>query len=140
MFFIPDRLKIYTVHTKKSDDGEIKDVKFVREGFNLWAFLFNAIWAGLHRCWLLGILSLAIFTITEYGGMIQWLSYASIAVIQVGGFIIVGMLANDEFRDSLGRRGYEPSGFVSGTSKALAKQRYFDRLGEPLYPWQTASA
>lgn len=130
-----ETLKLYTVHVKKNDMGEIEDVRFVKEGFNWWAFLFNPIWALLNRCWLLAVLGVAFWVVTQLVGKTGWmdLSYGGMSMIQIAAFAIIGVLANDELRESLGARGYEQVDVVSGLSKMRAVQRYYDRMDGHVY-------
>ena len=123
-----ETLKLYSVHIKKDERGEVTDVAFVKEGFNIWAFLLSIVWALYHRCWLLAALCFAIWVVTELLAQSNWVSYGGVGIIQAGAFVIVGMLANDELRESLENRGYEHIGVTSGLSKMRAIQRFYDRF------------
>ena len=133
MFF--ERLKLFTVHTKTSESGEVEDIQFVREGFNVWAFVFGImlIWPIVHRCWRLLMACILVWVSTELIAEFGLLEYASIGVIQFGGFFLIGLVANDELRRVLAKRGYVASDIAAGNSKVNAQLRYFDRLGRPSY-------
>lgn len=130
-----ERLKLYTVHTKTAKDGEVEDVQFVKVGYNFWASVFSIIliWPIYHRCWRLLALCLFIWGSTELLAAFDWLSFAALGALQLGGFFLVGLLANDELRRSLQQRGYEASDVVAEVSKIRAQLRYFDRLGKPSF-------
>lgn len=130
-----EKLKLYTVHTKTDESGEVEDVQFIRLGFNPWAFIFGIllIWPLVHRCWRLLGACIVIWVVTELMGSTQLLSFTSIGVIQIGAFLLVGLVANDELRDVLAARGYTFSGVTAGSGKIQAQLRYFDRLGRPAY-------
>ena len=129
-----ERLHIYTVHLKKDAAGELIDTKLVREGFNWWAFLLNVFWALYQRCWLLAALAAAFIAMTEMLAASGPVSEASVAVIQLGCFVIIGLLANDELRAALSRRGYVMEDVVSGDNSRRGLQRFFDRYTRFSYP------
>lgn len=130
------RLKLYTVHVKLTDAGEPQDIQFVREGFNIWAFLLNVFWALYHRCWLLAGVSLVILLATQWLVGQGWLQEASVGVMQIGLILLVGFFANDERRHALEKRGYKQQDIVAEENLTRARLRYFERHGRSSYIWQ----
>ncbi len=121
------RLHIYTVHTKADASSLADSVRFVREGFSVWAFVFTMLWAIYHRAWGFALLIVAanvvLFAAAEYSG----LNEPSIAVLQLLFQFWVGFEAHDALRRALRRKGYITSALTSGESEVRAQQRYFDR-------------
>ncbi len=121
------QLHTYTVHRKPDDTG-LNDVRFVREGFNFFAFLFTMLWAFYYRLWLPGLILLAwqiAFMWLEKG---QALHPISIALLHFAIQLVAGFCAQDWLRAKLKRQGYLIADIVTGDSRVRAEQRYFDRV------------
>lgn len=118
---------IYTVHEKLDVKEPTDRVLLVREGFSFWAFVFTILWLLMHRCWIVGVIYLALAIIIEQGGSALGLGTYTIAAMQLGLQIWVGCVAHDAQRAALARRGYREIDVVCGESLALAERRYFDR-------------
>lgn len=121
-------LKLYTVHAKPGSDHTLMKPIFLREGFNLLAFLFTFLWAFYHRLWLYGFIVLACNLLI--GAMVEYRYLGEIAAViaQFGIQFVVGFTANDILRARLSKRGYIFEDITSGDSLLRAEQRYFDRL------------
>jgi hypothetical protein len=123
-----NRLKIYTVHLKPDESDEIERLRFVSEGFNLYAFIFHIFWALYHRMWrfagiLIGInavLVALLWSFGEFGPPTQ-------NICQIGIQLWVGFVANDFLRAKLKRDGFITYALVSGENELRAEQRFFDQ-------------
>ena len=127
MFFI-SKTKIYTVHINPSEANAMEKAIFVREGFNIIAFLFGMFWAVYHRMWFMAVglaIIMAFFGAAEEQ---KWFDAASIAIIHIAFNFIIGFQANDLRRAHLSRRGYIMSDVVVSDNELSAQQRYFDRV------------
>lgn len=127
MFFLP-KTQIYTVHINPSKSNAMEKAVFVREGFNIFAFIFVILWALYQRMWLvvLGMVVISVlFASVEEAKLLDKLS---IATLQLTFQVIVGLYANDLRRWSLARRGYILADVVVSDNELLAQQRYFDRV------------
>jgi hypothetical protein len=122
------RMKIYTVHIKPGTNDALEKPVFVREGFNVWAFLFTFVHALYHRLWLH---ALAIMTLTVLIAESHMLSHSSIMVLQLALQLIVGFSANDWKRAALSRRGYIMTDIAASDNLLRAEQRYFERMLKP---------
>lgn len=119
---------IYTVH-QKSDAKEPSDrIVLVREGFAVWAFVFNVLWLLYHRCWLMAVLYVVLLVTIDRAAHAFGLSQATEFVLQFGLQFWLGGAAYDCYRASLARKGYREIAVVCGESALLAERRYFDRM------------
>jgi hypothetical protein len=121
------RLHVYTVHRKIGSQSP-DDLRFVREGFNFFAFIFTIFWALFHRLW---VPALALFIVQAmlYSAEQQgWLSALSVMVCQLAVQVITGFLANDWLRAKLKTRDFLMVDVVTGDNKIRAEQRFFDRM------------
>lgn len=119
--------KIYTVHIRPDRAAAYENAEFVREGFNLMAFLFTGFWTLYHRLWwhtlFIFLLNAAIIAL----GRAHLLSPDGVAVIQIGMQALIGFHANDWLRGRLARRGYIMADVTASDSLLGAEQRYFER-------------
>lgn len=122
--FISDN--IYTVHVNPEVTEPSERVVLVREGFNIWAFVFTILWTLTNRLWLLSALYLTLIVLLVKGGEVIELDDITRGVVQLGMQIWLGFAAHDAKRAALARRGYEEAGVVCAPSEPLAEQRYYD--------------
>jgi hypothetical protein len=122
------RVKIYTVHIKPGMENAQARAVFVKEGFNLWAFLFTIVWALYKRLWIVALLLFianALLLLMLKGHV---LSPASLGAIHVGFHFIMGSWGNDWVRARLTRHGYILADIAAGDNLLRAEQRYFERV------------
>ena len=122
------RLKIYTVHLKPDADNDIERLRFVSEGFNLYAFFFTIFWALYMRMWrfagVLLLLNAAVaLSLWSFGEFLP----PTTNICQFGLQLWSGFAANDFLRAELRRRGFITYALVSGENELRAEQRFFDR-------------
>lgn len=118
-------MKLYTVFIpQRPIAGE---PLFIKEGFNLYAFIFGIFWALYHRLWKLSLLIAAFNLMLIYMSRYHLFAPASLALMQFTFQLIIGYYGNDWWRNKLLARGYIMADLVSGTTLARAWQRYFDR-------------
>lgn len=120
-------MKIYTVHAKPDMVNAAEKPKFVREGFNLFAFLFTGLWTLYHRLWWPTAILVAVNVALIALGKRHLFPAETLTIIQVAVQILVGYMANDWLRAKLQRRGYVIVDIVAADSELRAEQRYFDR-------------
>lgn len=120
-------LKIYTVHNKPGSRVQEDMPLFIRDGFNIFAFVFTLFWALYHRLWKVAAL---VFAFNVGVGFMQeagFISEASGVVLLLAAQIFMGLEGNDWRRAALQKRGYITEGIVTGDSLLRAEQRYFDQ-------------
>lgn len=124
-----NRMHIYTVHAKEGGAIDaLGDVHFVREGFNIFAFLFGFIWALYHRCWLFALILFGLLFSIDMLFRAELLSQAGVQVATIGVSVIAGMMGNDARRASLIRRGFKLIDITTGENMIRSQQRFFDRF------------
>lgn len=120
-------MKIYTVHVKPGVGPTQEKPKFVREGFNLYAFMFTGLWLLSQQIWSHAILILlAQFAIGVCEGL-GILSGANAVVMLLGIQMVVGLEGNDWLRARLSRQSYVLMDVSAADSLLRAEQRYFER-------------
>ncbi|PZP86514.1 MAG: hypothetical protein DI582_02680 [Azospirillum brasilense] len=121
---------IFTVHEKVDAPEPSDRIVLVREGFALWAFVFNLFWLLYHRCWLAAggylILAVVIDKVAEAYG----LNEIALSLVQLALQLWLAGVANDLRRHSLGRAGYREIAVVCAESPLLAERRFFDRQAQ----------
>lgn len=123
-----NKTQIYTVHINPAKAHPIEKSIFVREGFNLTAFIFGIIWSFYNRMWWETAFIVIITILFGLARELKWLDLESIMILQFAFNFIVGLQANDWRRGSLSRRGYIMSDIVVSSDELSAQQRYFDRV------------
>lgn len=125
-------MKIFTVHTDPKAKDINESASFVPEGFNWYAIVFplNIFWAISNRCWLF-FLFIIIFTMMNViGHNILGISAITIMMMKLVLLPFMGIWANDFWRASLRRRGFQMVSIVSGKDQADAQLRWLERGGE----------
>lgn len=123
-----DKTKIYTVHINPTLENPLEKAIFVREGFNLMAFVLGVVWALYYRLWMEAILLAAIMVFLGAADEKNWLSASTVMVLNFAVNAVVGLWANDMRRANISRRGYIMSDVVVSNSELAAQQRYFERV------------
>ena len=116
-------MRVYTVHLAAPPKP---DLVMVREGFSWPAALFAVPWALWHRLWLVALLFLAAQAVL--GGLAQALGAGQTdqAALSAGLAAIIGLVANDLRRWTLGRRGFAEAGVVAGSGLEAAEHRFLE--------------
>jgi hypothetical protein len=115
----------WTVHRKKTSSDD--DVRFVREGFNVWALVFPLFWLVIKGMWIVFIIAAAVqMLLWGIGRMLDFSEFMSFAVGLLPN-LVMGFEGNDLYRWTLARRGLEEVDVVSGEDRTEAEIRYFSR-------------
>jgi hypothetical protein len=120
----------YTVHERPEPPADREEraerLKFVREGFLLFAFFLPPVWMLVNRLWLVLIGYLLILgavhgLITLFEVPDHWRYYATLAIN-----LLVGFEADALERWTLDRRSWSMVGAVSGISFDECERRFFE--------------
>lgn len=128
MFFKAQQ--IYTVHEQPNPpadrDERAERLKFVREGFSLFAFILPPVWMLANRLWL--VLIGYLLALGAVHGLItlleipeHWHYYAYLALS-----LLVGFEADELERWTLDRRNWHLVGTVSGAHFDECERRFFE--------------
>jgi len=119
-------MRVYSVHIRRHGGDVDRDLVLVKEGFSLWAALFNVIWALWHGMWTVAlglfVVGVALALVTSALGA----DPTTKAAVSVAFDIIVGFVGNDLRRWTLERRGFAEAGLVSAGTTDGALQRFLD--------------
>jgi hypothetical protein len=114
---------IYTVHENPEREEPSERIELVREGFSVWAFIFNMLWLLSEKLWLAFAVYLAIVVAIVELGPRYGLGEISMGILQFALQFFLGLHAHDLQRDRLVRKGYALTGVVIAESELLATQR-----------------
>jgi hypothetical protein len=115
----------WTVHRKKGAPED--DIRLVREGFNVWAFIFPLPWLVIKGMWIVLLIAAAAqMLIWGFGQMLELGDITAFA-LSLALNLIMGFEGNDLYRWTLARRGLEEVDIVSGDDRTEAEIRYFSR-------------
>jgi hypothetical protein len=121
-------MKIFTVHTNPNAKDVTESASFVPEGFNWFAIIFplNVFWAINNRCWLFLIAVIFYAFSNIIGRDILGMSMGSIVTVKLVLLPFFGFWANDLWRRSLNRRGFQLVSIVSGKDVTEAQRRWLE--------------
>lgn len=115
------KTKIYSVYIKQGAANPLESALFIKQGFNLWAFILTAFWALFNRLWLLslivGVVSV-IFVLNDS---------AAFAITSMLFSIWFGFEANNFLSSKLEKKGYILFDVTTGIDKLAAEARFFDK-------------
>ncbi len=118
---------MYSVYVKRDSENPLETAEFVPDGFSVWAFVFNTLWALYHRIWWLGGVCFAFAIAVEWLEYSEFISPPVNGVLSIGFFSFVGMQAHVWYSEALEKRGYTLVSVVAAPNVSLAQQRFFDR-------------
>jgi hypothetical protein len=121
------RMATYTVHLLPEAGLSAQKPIFLKEGFNILAFLFPLFWALYYRLWLYLVLLMGYMLALMLVAQSEMISMLGLIVLELAMHVYVGMVANDWLREKLGKKGYLFSDVTIADSRMRAEQRYFDR-------------
>ncbi len=123
-------IKTYTVYAKPGQAKQPENAIFVPETFTLAALIpvYNFVWAVMNKCWLFLVI-LLVFNLTAVPQSFNNNPFFNnLGWIKLAIFPFLGVFANDFWRQSLKRRGYQLQTVVSGKNESEAQLRYFERV------------
>lgn len=120
--------KIYTVHIDPENPPPTGTPIFVREGFNVFAFVFVAFWALYQRVWLLAFILLVLQAWIMWAASHHVLSPLTAQLLYFTVQVLTGFHANDWRRRQLQKKGYVMADVATGDNLIRAEQRYFERV------------
>lgn len=115
--------KTYSVYLKKDATNPLEEAVFVPEGFNLFAFIFGALWALFHRLWFVFVAILALEILVAKSGMMAFSMQYALILVKVW----FGFEASNFRAASLERSGYILYDVSTGSNETDAQRRFFDK-------------
>ncbi len=118
---------------RRSIDLRTDRVRFLRESFSFWAFLFGPLWMIWRRQWLVLILYVLVVGGAEFAMRQYGIPLSSRIAVYVLVQILIGTEAGGLRRWTLQRHGWRDVGIVVGDDLEMAERRFFDaRLMDPV--------
>jgi len=121
------KTKLYTVLIKKKAPEPLKEVIFIKNGFNIYAFFFFSFWALFNKLWLLFA---ALFSLEIAANIFpQYLFFDKtyFELLAVTLHFWLGFEANDIKISNLEQNGYIIFDVVSGIDELDAERRFYDK-------------
>lgn len=117
-------MNIYSVYVK--DENETYDLTIIKQGFSMWALIFNVFWAFYHKMWLV-ISLLVLINIVIFSFDVS----ANLAMLQGAKFItqlfIFGFFASELREFYANRRNLKLDDIIVANSEEEAELRYLTR-------------
>ena len=124
-----NRIRAFTVHESPNPpsarDDRAEELRFVRDGFSLYAALFTPLWMLANRLWLvlagyIALLSTLVIAFGLLGLPDNWLALAAFTLN-----VIIGFEADSLIRWTLDRRAWRQIASVTGRSDEECERRFF---------------
>jgi hypothetical protein len=117
-------MKTYNIFVKQEDKTErLIDVILVREGFNIFATIFNILWFIYNRLWLFALLT---FFVINFAFYILPVYVCTVFVILF--LILLGFEANNFLLYRFQREKYYFIGYSIGNDEKDAKMKFLDEI------------
>lgn len=117
-------MNIYSIFTNNSDEDS--EPIIVKQGFSIWAGIFNVLWALYHKMWII-----AAFAVVLDAWPLLFLDnhyYDELAFVnRIGIFLIFGFMATEMREHNLKSKGYELSDVLVAPSEPEAELKFFER-------------
>lgn len=120
-------MKTFTIHTFKNNK-KIDEVRFIEEGFSLWAFILNIFWLFFHKLWLHAILLLAVLIMVNEMHSLGIFNDVIKTILDISVFVYIGFAGRDFLRWRLDREGYKFTDVVIAQSIDEAEYKYINSL------------
>ncbi|RTK92790.1 MAG: hypothetical protein EKK61_02520 [Rickettsiales bacterium] len=111
-------MNIYCVYKDSSKNQD--ELLIVKQGFSIWAAIFNAAWAIYHKMWLLVIITCVVGVIAFPLEKLQLYYIFDIAILFVFGFFA------DDFRNYyIHKKGFVLSDIIAADNEEEAELKYY---------------
>ena len=125
-----NKMSVYTIHEpplRAADTApDPERFAFVRDGFEVWAFVLAPLWMLWHRMWLVLVGYVVVSVGLDAAMVFLGASRFAMAVVGLVISLLIGLEASTLRRVTLSRRGWKNAGIVSGDDREDAERRFFD--------------
>jgi hypothetical protein len=128
-------MRLYTVHLPAAAGPEpalFERAEFVRDGFNLFAFLFSALWCIWKGLWVTAVAVIVLIVGLVALGRALGLSGEAEFWLQLVLAFLFGLEASNLIRFRLRRRGYTDAGSVAADNLGDAEAIFFARAADEM--------
>ncbi len=99
-----------------------EDIILVQEGFNIYAAIFNGLWALYNKVWPLFALGILLYVL-----QIKLTSVAALSSIKVFTFFVFGFLSDFIYQLYLERQGYVLADVIIAKNAEMAEMKFYER-------------
>lgn len=121
-------MRIYEVYVKSDPQGIVSDVRFLKQGFSIYGFIFSVFWLLYHRIWLAAWIFIPTMIFLNGIETRGFISAEHNFILALGIQLLIGFSGNDWLGKALESRGYHFAGVCTGSSQITAEQRFFDHF------------
>lgn len=119
-------MKTYNIFIKQNkDNNAVEDVLLIKEGFNIFAFVFTVFWFLFNKLWLFAGISFILINIFNF---VFSFMVGSIFVLLFS--LLIGFEANNLLLYRFQREGYYFVGYTTGRNKKEAEIRFLDDINK----------
>ncbi len=114
-------MKTYKIFLKRNADGKIEDLRIVKNGFDVFALMFQDLYLFYHKMWGKALLFFLFFVLLGF--------VLNISLKLVGYLIVCSYIAvcfSDWKSKQLSDDGYEFLGISNGNNKKEAKEKFLE--------------
>lgn len=120
-------MQLYNSYIKKTQEGEIEDLIFVKNGFSFPAFIFSLAWFAYKKMFLVATTGLLfIILLSNIFSAFLKSDPAGTSIAFLTALLIIGVNGNYWYSKFLKRKGYDFVGCVFGKNKEEAKLRFVE--------------
>lgn len=119
-------MKTYNIFIKQNKDNEaVEDILLIKEGFNMFAFVFNIFWFLSNKLWLFAAIAFAIINLVT----IIFSPIVSSAFMFLFS-LLIGFEANNLLLYRFQREKYYFVGYTTGNNRKEAELRFLDDINK----------
>jgi hypothetical protein len=117
-------MKLFNIYIKKSENQAIEDLAVIKNGFSIFAFLFNILWFLQHKMWRESIALIVVNAVFGFVFHRDWFGTLDMFGLEFGLALIIGLNANYWYEQNLLAQKYQFVGCVFGKNRDEAKLRF----------------
>ncbi len=121
------RTRVYDVYINPKLKYPLEDIKYVQQGFSIYAFAFGAFWALFNRLWLLAGVLFIVQSVLFYLLTSGTIAQLEMMFVNYGIMGLLGFEASALMQYRVERDGYELYDVVIGADAIDAERRFLDR-------------
>lgn len=120
-------MKIYSIYSKSA--GDDTDPIIIKQGFSIWAAIFNVLWALYHRMWSIAAVTLFVAFSISYFQVVTELKQLAY-LIDIATMAVFGFFASEIREFHAGLKGYELTDVIVAADDDEAEMKYTMRIAE----------
>jgi hypothetical protein len=125
-------MNIYSIYTypndgfKEQSPKKMGNILFIRQGFSVWAAIFNVFWAAYNKLWMIFVLLIILTSIVSAVPVFHMVS----VLLNIAFIFLFGFFAPEILEYYAQKRGYELADIVLAENEEVAEVKYLSRIDE----------